>query len=133
MQHFRLTLIFEPLILLPLTLYLLPLHPPHHLMLLSVFLYFLLPLSPLTPSGFFNGILEVSAPRALNYYTLSRLLPLTLFVFKSLNLIHLPLSGSLDSLLCDLISPTPGVAFFLPKPRTLAAASSFSSGRVILL
>ena len=52
-------------------------------------------------------------------------LPLTLFVSRNLKLTHLPLSGSLDSLLCDLIVPTPGLAFSLLMPRTLAAASSF--------
>ena len=36
-------------------------------------------------------------------------------------------SGFLDSLLCVLIAPTPGLAFSLLMPRTLAAASSFSS------
>ena len=80
----------------------------------------------LTPSRFFNGMLGVSNPRALNYYTLSRFILLTLFVSRNLTLTHLPLSGSLDSLLCDLIALTPGLAFFLLIPRTLAAASSFS-------
>ena len=44
MQHFRSTLAFKPLILFLPTLHLLPLHPYHHLMTLTVFLYFLLPL-----------------------------------------------------------------------------------------
>ena len=44
-------------------------------------------------------------------------------------LTHLPLSGFLDSLLCVLIAPTPGLAFSLLRPHTPAAASSFSSGR----
>ena len=38
----------------------------------------------------------------------------------------------LDSLLCDPIVLTPGLAFFLLMTRTLAAASSFSSGRAYL-
>ena len=42
MQHLHPTLIFKPLILFPLTLYLLPLHPHHQFMLLVVALYFLL-------------------------------------------------------------------------------------------
>ena len=87
-------------------------------------------LLPLTRSGFFNGMLELSEPGALNYYTLFRLNLLTLFVSMNLTLIYLPLLGSLDYLLCDLIAPTPGLVFSLPIPRTLAAASSFSSGRV---
>ena len=49
-----------------------PCAPSPPLMFLAVFLHFLLPL--LTPSGFFNGMLEVSKPGALNYYTLSRLI-----------------------------------------------------------
>ena len=89
----------------------------------------LLSSSPLTCSGFFNEMLEVSEPGALNYYTLFRLILLTLFVSRNLTLTHLPLSGSLDSLLCDLIAPSPGLAFFLPIPGTLAAVSLFSSGR----
>ena len=75
-------------------------------------------------------MLGVSEPGALNCYTLFCLIPLTLFVCRNLTLIYLPLSGSLDSLLCDLIASTPGLEFFLlMPPHTLAAASSFSSGR----
>ena len=66
---------------------------------------------------------------ALNYYTLSRVILLTLKVSKNLTLTHLPLSGSLDFLLCDQIVPTPGLAFSLLMPRALAAAPSFSPGR----
>ena len=44
MQHSHPTLAFKPLIPFPPTLYLLPLHPHHCLMLLAVSLYFLLPL-----------------------------------------------------------------------------------------
>ena len=44
MQHSHPTLAFKPPILFPPTLYLLPLHPYHHLMLLAVSLYLLLPL-----------------------------------------------------------------------------------------
>ena len=129
MQHSRLTLAFKPLISLPSTLYLLPVHPHHRLLLLAVSLHLLLPLSLLTTSGFFNGILAVFEPGALNYYTLFRLIPLTLFVSRNLTSIHLPLSGFLDSLLCDLIAATPRRAFSLLMPSTLAAASSFSSVR----
>ena len=49
MQHSYPTLTFKPLILFPSTLYLLPLHPHHRLMLLAVSLYLLLSL-PLTNS-----------------------------------------------------------------------------------
>ena len=44
MQHLHPTLAFKPLILYPPTLYLLPLHPHHRLMLLAVSLYLLLSL-----------------------------------------------------------------------------------------
>ena len=44
MQHPHPTLAFKPLILFPPTLYFLPLHPHHRLMLLAVSLYLLLPL-----------------------------------------------------------------------------------------
>ena len=68
---------------------------------------------PLTSSRFFNGILGVSEPGALRYYTLFRLIPLTLFVFRNPTLTHLPLSDFIDPLLCDLIAPTAGLAFSL--------------------
>ena len=84
---------------------------------------------PLTFSGFFNGMLEVFEPEALNYFTFSRPILLTLSASSSPILTPLPLSGFLDSLLCVLIAPTPGLAFFLVMPRTLAVALSFSSGR----
>ena len=128
MQHFRPTLAFKSFIPLPPILYLLFLYPHYRLLFLAVFLHFLLPLPFMTPSGFFNGMQEVSHPGALDCYTFFYLIPLTLFVSRNLTLIHLPLSGSLDSLLCNLIAPTLGLTFSLLIPRTLAAASSFSSG-----
>ena len=72
----------------------------------------------LTLSGFFNGVLRVSKPRALNCYTLLRLIPLTLFVSRNLNLINLPLSGSVNSLLCGSMAPTPDLVFFLLMSQT---------------
>ena len=54
-------------------------------------------------------MLGVSKPGALNYYTFFRLIPLT---SRNLTLIYLPLSRSLDSLLCDLMAPTPDLIFF---------------------
>ena len=83
--------------------------------------------SPLTRSGFFNGMTEVSVPGALNYYTLSCLVLWIISVFRNPTLTYLPLFRSLYSLLCDLIALTPGLAFFLLMTRTLPAASSFSS------
>ena len=57
-------------------------------------------------------MLGVSKPGALNFHTLFRLIPLILSLSRNLTLIYLPLSGSLDSLLCNLIVPTPGLVFF---------------------
>ena len=57
-------------------------------------------------------MLGVSEPGALNCYTLFHLIPLTSFVSKNLTLIYLPLSGSLDSLLCDPLAPPPDLVFF---------------------
>ena len=116
MQHSHPTLAFNPLILFPPTLYLRPLHPHHRSIFLAVSLCLLLPLPSLSPSGFFNGMLGVSEPGALNCYTFFNLIPLTSFVSRNLTLIHLSLSGSLNSLLCDLIAATPGLIFFLLMP-----------------
>ena len=85
---------------------------------------------PLALSGFFNGMLEVSEPGALNCYIFFCPILLTLSVSRNLISTHLLFSGFLDSLLCDLIAPTPGLVFFLVMPRTLAATLSFSSGRI---
>ena len=84
---------------------------------------------PLTLSGFFNGMLEVFESEALNYLTFFRPILSTLSAFRNPILTPLPLSGFLDSLLCVLIAPTPGLALCLLIPRTLVAALSFSSGR----
>ena len=84
---------------------------------------------PLTLSGFSNGMLEVFEPGALNYSTFFRPILLTVSLSRNPILTPLPLSGFLNSLLCVLIAPTPGLAFFLLMPRTLAALSSFLSGR----
>ena len=129
MQHSLPILVFKPLNPIPPILYLLPLHPYHRLMLLAIFLHLLRPLYPSDSIRFFNGKLEVSKSGALNFNIFFHLIPLTLSVSRNLTLIHLPFSGSLNSLLCDLIIPTPGLAFSLLIPRTLVATSSFSSGR----
>ena len=87
---------------------------------------------PLTLSGFFNGMLEVFKPGALNYFTFFRPILSTLSAFRNPILTPLPHSGFLGSLLCALIAPTPGLAFSPPIPCTLAATLSFSSGRAYL-
>ena len=77
-------------------------------------------------------MLEVFEPGALNYFASFRPILLTLSLSRYPILTHLPLSGFLDSLLCVLIAPTPGLAFSLLIPRTLAAVSSLSLGRAYL-
>ena len=89
-------------------------------------------LSPLTLSGFLNGMLEVFEPGALNYFTFFCPILSTLSAFRNPILTPLPFSGFLDSLLCTLIAPTPGLAFSLPIPRTLAVELSFLSSRAYL-
>ena len=74
-------------------------------------------------------MLAVFEPGALNCYTFFRPIPLNLSVSSNLNSTYLPFSGFLDSLFCVLIAPTPDLAFFLLMSGTLAAASSFPSGR----
>ena len=98
-------------------------HPFFPAMFLVVFLYLVLPL-PLTCSIFFNTMLEVSEPGAVNYNTLARLILLTLPVSRNPTLTQLPLYGSQNSLLCNLIAFTPSLTFFLPMTR--ASTSSFS-------
>ena len=101
--------------------------PPHYRPLLLAVL-----LRLLTLSGFFNGMLEVFEPGALNYSTFYSPILSTLSASRNAILTHLPLSGFLDSLLCVLIAPTTGLTFSLVIPRTLATALSFSSGRAYL-
>ena len=87
---------------------------------------------PLTLSRFFNGMLEVFKPGALNYFTFSCPTLSTLSASRNPILTPLPLSGFLDSLLCVLIAPTPSLAFSLLMSSTPAAALSFSSAGPIL-
>ena len=129
MQRLHPTLIFKPLIHFPPTLYRLPLHPHHRLMLLAVSLYLLLSLPLPNSLRVLQWNAGVFKPGALNYYTLFCLIPLTLYISRNLTLIYLPLFKSLDSLLCYPMAPTPDLVFFLLMSQTLAAASSFSSSR----
>ena len=123
MLHSRPIFVSKPLIPHLPIIYLLSLPPHHRPLLLAV----LLP--PLTLSGFCNGMLEVFEAGALNYFTFSRPILSTLSASRNPILTHLPLSGFLDFLLCVLIALTPGLAFSLLMPRTLAAALSFLSGK----
>ena len=129
MQHLHPTLAFKPLILFrPLCIFCLCTLTTASCSWLFLFTSCFLFLS-LSPSGFFNGMLGVSKPGALNCYTLFRLIPLTLFISRNPISIYLPLFRSLNSLLCDPMAPTPDLVFFLLMSQTLAAASSFSSDR----
>ena len=110
MLHSCPTLVFKLIIPRRPILYLLPLPLHHRPLLLAFLLHFLPPLLPLTLSGFFNGMLEVFEPGALNYFTFSRPILLTFSVSRNPIITLLPLSGFLDSLLCVLIAPTPGLA-----------------------
>ena len=130
MLHSHPTLVFKPIIPRRPILYLLPL-PPHHRPLLLAVLLRLLP--PLLPDSLrvFQWNAEGLRARSTHNFTFFHPILSTLFVSRNLILMHL-LSGCLDSLLCDLIAPTPGLAFSLVMPRTLVAESSFSSGRAYL-
>ena len=113
MLHSFPTLISKPLIPhLPIS-YLLSLLPRHRPLLVAVFLR-LLSLLPLTLSGFFNGMLEIFKPGALNYFTFFCPILSTLSASRNPILTHLPLSRFLDSLLCILIAPTPLGSDHLP-------------------
>ena len=133
MLHSRPTLVCKPLILYLSIILVYLLHLPPTTVSCS-WLSFCTSclLSPLTLSGFFNGMLEVFQPGALNYFTFFRPILSTLSAFRNPILNPLPLSGFLDSLLCVLIAPTPGLAFSPLIPRTLAAPLSLSSGRAYL-
>ena len=132
MLHSCPTLVSKPLIPHLPILYLLPLPSHHRPLLMAILLRLLHPLLPLTLSRFFNGMLEVFEPGALSYFTFFRPILSTLSAFRNPILTHLPLSGFLDSLLCVLMVPTPGLAFSLLMPCMPVAALSFSSGRAYL-
>ena len=127
MQRFYPTLTFKSLTLLPLNLYLLPLHSTHPLMFQDAFPYLLLSFPPDSLSAVQSnaGGLQARSTKQLPCPIL-----LTSSVSRNSKLTHLSLFRCLDSLLCDLIALTPDLAFFLPMTCTIAAASSFSSGTV---
>ena len=129
MQHSCPTLVSKPPIPHLPTLYLFPLPPHSRPLLLAVLLHRLPPLPHLTPSGFFNEMLEVFESGALNYFTFSQPTLSTLSISRNPISAHLPLSRFLDSLLCVLITPTPDQAFSLLMSHKLEVALPFSSGR----
>ena len=84
--HSRLTLVSKPLTdRLPI-LYLLPIPPHHRPLLLTALLCPLPPLLPLTPSRFFNGMLEAFEPGALNYLHFLLSHPVDLICIQKSNL-----------------------------------------------
>ena len=130
MQHLHPTLTFKPLILFPPTLYLFALHPYHRLMLLAASLYLLFPLPLPNSLRVFQwnaGGLRARSTELL-HFILSHSVDL-IYISRNLTLIYLPLSRSLDSLLCDSMAPTLHLVFFLLMSQTRAVASSFLSGR----
>ena len=93
MLHSCSTLVFNPLIpYLPIQ-YFLPLLPHHCPLLLAVLLCLLPPFAPLTLLRFFNGMLEVFKPGALNHFTFFYPILSTLSVSRNPILTPLPLSG----------------------------------------
>ena len=100
----------------------------------------LAPCCPSTPPAFsppnFLRVLQWNArdlrARGIELLHFLSSYPVDIVCIQESNLTHLSLSGFLDSLLCVLIAPTLGLAFFPAMPRTLAAPSSFSSDRAYL-
>ena len=103
-------------------LYLLPPPSHHRPLLLAILLHLLPPLLPLTLSGFFNGILEVFEPGALNYFTFFHPILSTLSAFRNPILTHLPLSG-FSALRSDRTHSRSGI---------LSSDASHASGGVVI-
>ena len=129
MQHSQPTLAFKPLILFSPTLYLLPLHPHHHLMLLAVSLYLLLPL-PLPDSfrvlQWNSGGLRTRSPELLQFIA-SHPVDLICIQESNLNLSSSFRIPGFYALRSDRSHFRSGIFFLMSQ--TLAATSSFSSGR----
>ena len=137
MLHSRPTLVSKPLIPRRPILYLLPLLPYHRPLLLAVLLRLLPPLPPdsLRVLQWNAGGLRARSTELLHFLSSH---PVDLICIQKSNLnssssFRIPGFSALrfdrTHSLCVLIVPTPGLAFSLLIPRTLAAASSFSSGR----
>ena len=129
MQHSHSTLTFKPLISIPPTLYLLPLHPHHRLMPMAVSLYPQLSL-PLPNSLRFlqwnNGGLQARSTKLLHFNSSH---PVDLIYIQESNLnssssFRIPGFSALRSHGTHSRS-----GIFLLMSQTLAAASSFSSNR----
>ena len=130
MQHSHPTLTFKLLILFPPTLYLLPLHPHHRLMLLAVSLYLLLSLPLLNSLRVLQwnaGGLRARSTKLIHFISSH---PVDLIYIQESNL---NLSSSFRipgfSTLQSHGTPPPRLVFFLLMSQTPAAASSFLSSR----
>ena len=127
MLHSRPIIASKPLIPHLPILYLLPMPPHHHPLLLAVLLRLLPPLPP-DSLRVLQWNAEVFEPGALNYFIFYHPILSTLSASRNPISTHLSLSGFLVSLLCVLIASTSGLVFSLLMTRTLAAASSFLLG-----
>ena len=128
MQHLHPTLIFKLLIPIPPTLYLLPLHPHHRLMLLTVSLYLLLLLpfpNSLRVFQWNAGGLQARRTKLLHFISSH---PVHLMYIQESNL-NLSSYFQIPWILCSAIRwhPLPIWYFFLLMSPRLAAASSLSS------
>ena len=131
MLHFRPTLVFKPLIPFRFILYLLPLLPHHRPLLLDVFLRLLPPLPPdsLRVLQWNAGGLRARNTKLLHFLSSHSVDICTQESnLNSSSSFRIPGFSGLIAF-SALIAPTPDLAFSLLMPRTLAAASSFSSGR----
>ena len=122
MQHLHPTLAFKPVILFPPTLYHLPLHPHHRLTLLAFSFYLL------TPSGFSMECWGLRARSTeLLHFISSHSVDLICIQESNLNLSSFFRIPGFSALRSDCSHSRSGI--FPLISQTLAAASSFSSGR----
>ena len=120
MQHCCPTFAFKP----PIAHFVFPLlHPHHRLMPLAVFLRLLLPLHPLTPSGFFNGMLEATEPGAQKHFLSSHPVDIICIQKSNLNLYSSFLISGFSTLLSDCTHSRSG---------TLSRDVMHASGGVII-
>ena len=89
---------------------------------------------PMTLLGFFNGMLEVFEPGALTYSTFFRPILSTSSAFRNPILTHLPVSGFLDSMLCDLIVLVfcDLIVLIIPGLVFLSSDTTHASGGVVI-
>ena len=128
MQRSCLTLAFKSSTLLPTTTYLLLLLLPNPLKFLAIFLSSCFLFLPSLVQGSLTEC-QRSPSQSTEPTPFISSHPVDLICIQNPTMTHLSVSVSMDSLLYNLITLTPSLAFFLLMICTLAAASSFSSGR----